>query len=129
VIPGTSIYPSAHSPQLWLNPAAFSIPADGTWGDAGRDIGRGPGHWQLDMSLQKRISLAEHTAVSFRVEAFNVFNAAQYGSPVASLTENVSKGVETLTTNNFGVIQGSYNANPTGSGTPREIQLMLRLDF
>jgi hypothetical protein len=115
---GQSLYPANQSPQDWLNPAAFVAPANGTWGNAGRDLVRAPGIWQLDASLQKKLQLRERVGLSFRVEAFNVFNRAQYGSPVVSLPSA-----------NFGLIQSSYNSSPTGSGTPREIQLMLRLDF
>jgi hypothetical protein len=117
-ITGQPIYPTNQSPQEWLNPSAFVLPAAGTWGNAGRDLVRAPGIWQLDTSLQKRIQLRERTGLSFRAEAFNVFNRAQLGSPVVALPSA-----------NFGLIQSSYNSNPTGSGTPREIQLMLRLDF
>jgi hypothetical protein len=115
---GQSLYPANQSPQDWLNAAAFVLPANGTWGNAGRNLVRAPGIWQLDTSLQKRFMLRERIGLSFRAEAFNIFNRAQYGSPVVSLPSA-----------NFGLIQSSYNSNPTGSGTPREIQLMLRLDF
>lgn len=94
------------------------MPAAGTWGNAGRDLIRAPGIWQLDTSLEKKITFRDRMAVSFRAEAFNIFNRAQYGSPVVSLPSA-----------NFGLIQSSYNSNPTGSGTPREIQLMLRFDY
>jgi len=117
-VTGQPLYPANQSAQDWLNPAAFVMPASGTWGNAGRDLVRAPGIWQLDTSLQKRIPLRDQLAVSFRAEAFNVFNRAQLGSPVVNLPGA-----------NFGLIQSSYNSNPTGSGTPREIQLMLRLDF
>ena len=117
-VAGQSLYPLNQSPQDWLNPAAFVAPANGTWGNAGRELVRAPGIWQLDTSLQKKVQLRERVGLSFRIEAFNIFNRAQYGSPVVSLPSA-----------NFGLIQSSYNSNPTGSGTPREIQLMLRLDF
>ena len=114
------------SPDQWVNPAAFSAPAAGTWGNAGRNIARAPGLWQLDTSLQKKIPITERFALSFRAEAFNIFNRAQYGTPVVALSQTATGA---LTNTNFGVIQGSYNSSPTGSGTPREIQMMLRLDF
>jgi hypothetical protein len=117
-VAGQPLYPSDQTPQNWLNAAAFVLPAAGTWGNAGRDLVRAPGIWQLDLSLQKRFQIREHASISFRAEAFNIFNRAQYGSPVVSLPGA-----------NFGLIQSSYNSNPTGSGTPREIQLMLRVDF
>ena len=117
-VAGQPLYPADQSPQDWLNVAAFVLPAAGTWGNAGRDLLRAPGIWQLDTSLQKRVPLRERASLSFRAEAFNVFNRAQLGSPIVALPSA-----------NFGLIQSSYNSNPTGSGTPREIQLMLRLDF
>jgi hypothetical protein len=117
-VAGQPLYPSNQSPQDWLNAGAFVMPAAGTWGNAGRDLVRAPGIWQIDTSLEKKIRFREHMAVSFRAEAFNIFNRAQYGSPVVSLPSA-----------NFGLIQSSYNSNPTGSGTPREIQLMLRFDY
>jgi hypothetical protein len=57
-------------------------------------------------------------ALSVRTEVFNVFNRAQLGSPVVALPAA-----------NFGLIQSSYNSNPTGGGRPREIQWMMRLEF
>jgi hypothetical protein len=117
-VAGQPLYPANQNPQDWLNPAAFVLPAPGAWGNAGRNLVRAPGIWQLDTSLQKRFPVRERMAISVRLEAFNVFNRAQLGSPVASLPAGA-----------FGLIQSSYNSNPTGSGTPREIQWMMRLEF
>ncbi len=125
-VAGQPLYPANQSPSEWLNPAAFAAPANGTWGNAGRNLVRAPGLWQLDTSMQKRFPFTERAAVSIRAEAFNIFNRAQYGTPVVALSESATGAI---TNTNFGVIQNSYNSSPTGSGTPREIQLMLRLDF
>src|SRR4030095_5759822 len=60
LVPGVSIYPQG-GPTFaqWLNPAAFAIPANGTWGNAGRSIAVGPGLFQIDFALQKTTRLAE----------------------------------------------------------------------
>jgi hypothetical protein len=129
VVPGVSLYPVDQTPSNWLNPAAFSVPANGAWGDAGRNLGRAPGHWQADLALQKRVQALERLAFTFRAEAFNIFNVAQYGNPVVSLSSTTSKGQLVLVPGNFGVINGAFSNAPTGSGTPREIELSLRLDF
>jgi hypothetical protein len=129
VIAGQSIYPVNQTPLDWLNSAAFSVPANGIWGDEGRNIARAPGHWQMDMALQKRVQAWERLAFTFRAEAFNLFNVAQYGNPVVSLSSTTKNGQLVLSPNNFGVINSAFSTNPVGSGTPREIELSLRLDF
>jgi Carboxypeptidase regulatory-like domain/TonB dependent receptor len=130
LVPGQSIYPAVHTPQEWLNVAAFSVPANGSWGDAGRNLVRAPMHWQTDLAIQKRIHAWERLACTFRAEAFNIFNAAQYGSPVVSLsTKTLSNGQVQLVPGNFGLINGAFNTAPTGSGTPRQLELSLRLEF
>jgi hypothetical protein len=118
VVFGQPLYPANQTPSDWLNLAAFSTPANGTWGNAGRDLLRAPGHWQINAALEKRVPIRERTTVSFRAEAFNILNVAQYGNPVVNAS-----------TATYGLIQSSFSTTPTGSGTPREIELGLRLDF
>jgi hypothetical protein len=121
LVPGVSLTPLRGStPTEWINPAAFAVPASGTFGDAGRDIFRGPGLWQLDLGLGKQIPLTERFCLQFRAEAFNIFNRAQLGQPNA----NISAG-----SGEFGVITQPVNTTPIGVGTPRQIQLALRLEF
>jgi hypothetical protein len=116
---GQPLYPaSGQTVQQWLNPAAFVIPLTGTWGNAGRNLARAPGLWQIDTALQKRLPLSERMSLNLRAEMFNVLNRAQYGSPVV----NLSSG-------NYGLITGAFNTTPTGTGTPREVEFMLRLEF
>ena len=62
------------------------LPANGTWGNAGRNILRVPGIWQADTSLEKRFPVSERIAISFRADVFNVFNRAQIGKPNATWT-------------------------------------------
>lgn len=57
--------------------------------------------------------------VGMPMEAFNVFNRAQFGNPQANLSSPLS----------FGVITTPVNQGATGSGTPRQFQLALRLSF
>lgn len=120
LVPGVSLIPpGGQTPTDWINPAAFAIPAPGTFGNAGRNLVRAPGLWQADVALAKTISLTERVGLQFRAEAFNVFNRAQYGAPQANLSSPLS----------FGVITTPVNQGATGSGTPRQFQLALRLSF
>jgi len=122
VVPGQPLYPANQSPTLWLNPYAFTTPANGTWGNAGRNILRAPGIWQADTSLEKRFRLTERSSISFRADVFNIFNRAQLGNPSAKWTPP-SSGTT------FGQITGPYTTSAVGTGTPRQMQFMLRLSF
>jgi hypothetical protein len=118
LVPGVSIYAANKTPTSWLNPAAFSAPASGVHGNAGRNSARAPGLWQFDTSVQKRFPITEKAGVSFRAEAFNLFNVAHYGVPASVFAGS-----------NFGAITTPFSTNAVGTGTPRELQFMLRLDF
>ena len=122
VVLGQSLYPANQSPTLWLNPYAFSTPANGTWGNAGRDILRAPDFWQMDSSLEKRFPIAERSSISFRADVFNIFNRAQLGNPSAKWT-NPSAGTT------YGQITSPYTTSAVGTGTPRQMRFMLRFSF
>src|SRR2546429_352333 len=49
-IAGVSLVPANQGPDSWINAAAFSLPAVGTFGTAGRNIGRGPILSNVDFS-------------------------------------------------------------------------------
>jgi hypothetical protein len=122
-VAGQSLYPAAgQTVQLWLNPYAFTAPKSGVWGNAGRNLLRAPGIWQIDTSLEKRIPLSERFAISLRGDIFNLTNRAQIGSPSVKWTDP-AKGTT------FGTITSPYTSTPVGTGTPREMQFMLRVEF
>ncbi|MBI3403930.1 MAG: TonB-dependent receptor [Acidobacteria bacterium] len=65
----------------WFNTAAFTMPAFGTFGNAGRNILDGPGLATVSFSLIKNIPLADRVKVQFRSEFFNLFNRTNYDQP------------------------------------------------
>jgi hypothetical protein len=93
--------------------SAFALPAQFTFGNAGRNILRGPKQVNTDLSLMKNFVLHGNTRLQVRVEMYNVFNNVNYGSPGASF------GVPLPAS--FGVI--------TGAGAMRRIQLGGKLVF
>jgi Carboxypeptidase regulatory-like domain len=120
LVPGISLTPPGGStPAEWINPAAFAIPAPGTFGDAPRNAVRGPRAWQADIGVSKQFSLTERVLLDFRAEAFNLLNRPQYGAPQADFSAASS----------FGGILSTINTGPVGTGTPRQLQFMLRAAF
>jgi hypothetical protein len=98
------------SAAQWLNPLAFAIPTNGTYGTMGASSIRGPRSTQIDMGLTRSFQIRERQSVQFRWEAFNVPNLVNLNNPVTSLNSV-----------NFGKI--------LGSGDPRIMQVALKYVF
>jgi hypothetical protein len=120
IVPGVSLIPpGGQTINQWVNPAAFSIPAAGTWGNAGAGIVEGPGLFQFDTALSKTIKITEGTKVSLRMEGFNVFNHPQLGTPNLNFSSLAA----------FGRITSVSNSSPVGTGTARSFQFAARFTF
>lgn len=130
-VAGVPLYLPNRSITQWINPAAFALPAVGTWGNAGRNIANGPALWQNDSAIEKRFAITERNNVIFRAEAFNLFNRAQYASPAAALSIATTGGTRTLLVpSSFGHITSTVNsAGLVGSGTPRVLEFSLRVTY
>jgi hypothetical protein len=110
--------PGGSTPAEWVNPAAFSIPASGTFGNLGRNAFRAPGISQVDLALARDVALSERMRLRLRADAFNILNRAQFGAPVTDLSQV-----------NFGAITTTISNYATGRGTPREFQLSAKVSF
>ncbi|MBO0720498.1 MAG: TonB-dependent receptor, partial [Blastocatellia bacterium] len=119
LVPGVPLYLDYGATGRWLNIAAFAVPASGEWGNLGRNALRGPGEFQIDTALLKRMRLTERIGMEFGVQVFNIANHPQLGNPAI----NISSAA------NFGRITTPINTTPVGSGTPRQIQFLTRLEF
>jgi hypothetical protein len=100
--------------EEWVSRSAFrrldAITEAGRFGNAGRNIVRGPGQATVDVSVLKNWRTGENVTWQFRIEAFNVLNHANFGVPVNDLVSP-----------NFGRI--------IEAGPPRVLQAGLKLLF
>jgi len=103
--------------ERWFDASAFVSPGQYIFGNSGRNVLRGPGTKQIDMSLFKSFPFAESRRVEFRTEAFNLFNTPQFNNPNASIG---FAGVARIT---------SAGSPPIYQRTSRQIQLALKLYF
>lgn len=69
------------STAQWFNTAAFALPPQGTFGNAGRNILDGPGYQNVNASLMKNTNLSERINLQFRAEVFNLFNHPNFNLP------------------------------------------------
>jgi hypothetical protein len=75
--------------KSYFNTALFALQPLGTPGNAKRRFFYGPGLDNYDMALLKDVHLTETKSLQFRMEAFNVFNHAQFFGPT-SVNGNIS---------------------------------------
>ena len=97
----------------YINPAAFTAAAQGTFGNTPRTLGslRGPGQKNWDLSIFKNFTITERAKAQFRAEALNGFNSPLFHSP----NTNISSGT-------FGQINSQDNF-------ARQLQLAIRVTF
>ena len=80
-------------------------------GTSGRNILTGPRSDNVDFGVHKKFRVTERTAIQLPANAFNLFNHPNFGLPVIYFNSSqVGRSISTV-------------------GTPRVIQLAIRLDF
>jgi hypothetical protein len=108
-----SLHTNPHGGWAVFDASQLTLPALGAMGNARRRFFSGPGLENLDATVSRTVFAEGSRSFSFRVEAFNVFNHAQFFGP-AAVEGNISSG-------SFGQ---AVSAMP-----PREIQVALRYSF
>jgi len=69
--------------QNYFDTSAFTMNALGTAGNAKRRFFYGPGSDNFDMAVAKNLPITESKVMIFRIEAFNIFNHAQFSGPAS----------------------------------------------
>ena len=107
-------------PGTLFNTCAFvanTVP--GTFGDAGRNIIRGPGLQNWDLSFIKQFPIRDQMHFEFRAELFNIWNHP-----------NLTFADPTTTNENFSTERGASQFGfPTASLAPRLVQFALKFYF
>jgi hypothetical protein len=97
----------------WFNVAAFAVPSLYTYGNSSRNVLTGPGLKDWDFALLKNFALHhlwENARLEFRGELFNFTNTPPFGLPQTN-------------------IQSTAAGKVLSSGSPREVQISLKLFF
>jgi hypothetical protein len=89
---------------LFLNPAAYTAPASGQWGNAGRNTIIGPQQFSLNASMARTFRISDRYSADLRIDSTNTLNhptfpswgtvisSAQFGLPS---TANAMRSVQT----------------------------------
>jgi len=107
----------------------LTAPAYGTLGNAVNSLFRGPGYFNVDMSVAKIWTFKERYSAQFRAEFFNLFNRADYIAAPTGTNPASGPGSQfgcSCTTPDAPIL----NPNPVlGAGGARHIQFGLKLIF
>ena len=137
IVPGVDPYNATKNgcsgysvPDCQFNDAAFHDPGAGVFGNAGRNILRGPHFAQVDLSVFKNTRLSERASLQLRMDIFNLFNTPNFADPSGGLVNGDANslvgaaffGQSTSTV-------GNQLGGLLGSGGPRQIQLSARFNF
>jgi hypothetical protein len=122
---GVNPYSTTLGPKLqYLNPAAFTKNAPGTYGNLGRDVLRGPKFVQVDVSLSRIFGIRESLRLEVRGEAFNVFNHTNFIAPATAT------GIPGISTSGISLSTSSSSFGQiTSAGDPRILQFAMKLYF
>jgi Carboxypeptidase regulatory-like domain len=126
VAPVTYSNPRTGGANVWFSKSSFAqvacapscsaagVPPSSVvaYGDAPRNLMRGPGINNWDFQLYKDTQITESTRLELRMEAYNVFNHTQF-DPQFVITD--------INNPSFGTVTGAYN--------PRRVQLAAKFYF
>jgi hypothetical protein len=89
-VPKLNCQPLANSRELvsCYDPSAFALPDKFTFGNAPRNVLRGPKSVATDLSLMKNFPIGHGAQFQFRAELFNAFNNVNYGNPNGVFNSN-----------------------------------------
>ena len=129
LVPGQPLYlddPAAPGGRVF-NRAAFNASGPQTsrrQGTFGRNVLRGFGLSQFDIALRRQFNLTERANLQFRLDAFNLFNRANFANPTGVLTNpNFGRSTQMLNTGLAG-LNAAFQI-----GGPRSLQASLKLNF
>ncbi len=100
-------FPGTITPGLYFNTSSFAAPPTTTYADgsttydrpgtSGRDILRGPGFSNIDMSIFKSFNITEKSRLEVRFQAYNATNTPHFNNPNADLSQSSTFGTITQT--------------------------------
>jgi hypothetical protein len=106
----------------YFDPTAFAVPATGVYGNTNRDEFRGPGYFNMNLSLARQFKLTERFGLQVRADAMSFTNTPHFNNPNATVA-GANFGIITSTLKPPG--EGGFGNDP-GS---RVVWLGLRLTF
>jgi hypothetical protein len=103
---------SGNDTNYWIDPASFTAPAAGTFGNSTRDLAYNPGEQNWDIAFFKNFKLPGTQKLQFRAEIFNFINHPNWNNVASSDPSN-----------------GNFGRITTKRDERRDMQISLRYQF
>jgi Carboxypeptidase regulatory-like domain/TonB-dependent Receptor Plug Domain len=122
---GCGLTPTPNSGYAYIpNECAFTNPPFGFASNNERNQWYGPGFWDWDVTLAKRMTITERVRAELRFEGYNILNHPHFLNPGTD-----AAGIGNLIgQSQFGVITNTYT-QPDGTTSARQIQVALKIKF
>jgi hypothetical protein len=128
LVPGVPIYVKGPDKTVYLNPAAFTLPAPGSFGNLRRGFVRQPGLTNVDFSVAKNWKVRERYGLQFRAEMFNLLNHTNFNGFDPGLGLSLNRDASGKFLGTFNRTNGNFGRLNTDRG-PRNIQFGLKFNF
>jgi hypothetical protein len=111
----------------WYDASAFALPANGTFGNCGQNVLRGPGLINGDAGLERKFPIKERATFLFRAEMFNLSNTPHHASPGF----NSSTGTTSANSISSSSFMQAFNIANTGRDgiDQRTLRLSLKVNW
>ncbi|HTM13519.1 MAG TPA: TonB-dependent receptor [Bryobacteraceae bacterium] len=103
---------------LYFDTSKFKAPANGKFGNLGRNVLHAPHLFDIDASIFRRFPVRERMNLEFRAEAFNLTNTPQYDRPDTTFTNGT-----------FGQVISANGKQSVLVNNSRQLQFSMRLQF
>jgi len=116
--------------SCWFNPSAFAVPPAGQFGNAGRNMLRGPAFAQFDPALHKDFAINQERRLTVGVEVYNLLNHPNFGVPSNTQSAfSLGGNGDAVFKDAAGDFADDAGQILTTAGAARQIQLIGRFTF
>ena len=116
-----------HGPnEPYFDPMAFAAVTAVRFGTTGRDIVRGPGYFNINLSLVRDFRLTERLKLQFRAEAYGLTNTPNFANPATGVSNAKFANGAVTSYGGYDIISSTFQAN---GGPDRQIRFALLLRF
>jgi hypothetical protein len=126
VAPNVAILGGHGSNSPYFDPMAFAAVTAVRFGSTGRNIVRGPGYFNVDVSLARDFKLTERLKLQFRAEAYDLTNTPNFANPATTVSNAKFANGAVTSYGGYDIISSTLQVN---GGPDRQIRFALKMVF